>query len=57
MLISDPALNLYLIMFLICIGVIFLYYICFYVNNYLYLRSFRRRHRLVDNVDNINEIL
>jgi hypothetical protein len=63
MLISDPALNVYFILFLIFFGVICLYYISFYVNQYLYLRSFRRQNRLVDNVgslnsvDNIDEIL
>ena len=53
MLISDPALNIFLILFLIFITIICIYYICFYVNHYLYLRSFRRENRLVDNVDEI----
>lgn len=63
MLISDPALDMYFILFLIFLGIICLYYISFYVNQYLYLRSFRRQNRLVNNVgslnnvDNINEIL
>jgi len=53
MLINDPALNLYFILFLIIVGIICLYYISFYVNQYLYLRNFRRQNRLIDNFSNI----
>ena len=60
MLINDSALNVYFILFLIILGIICLYYVCFYVNQYLYLGSFRRQNRLIDNfsnAENIDEVL